>query len=157
MAKLVNKAQANLTVPKEMIENLVQEYNFISSQIKKLDERKKNLAGMIKNYAIQHGTKDDKGSYYCENDNFVYGVVAKFQTVQRKDIIPVLKEMGRDDCIDVVEVVNVDKINKYHNEGVFTDDDVMRLFEVKTLTPSVSVKEKKELSEVEKRAASRKR
>ena len=48
MAKLVGKTQSNLTVPKEMIENLVQEYNFISSQIKKLDERKKNLAGMIK-------------------------------------------------------------------------------------------------------------
>lgn len=159
MSKLVKKTRqiGSVNLPEPMVDTLVQEYSYISAQIKTLTERKKSLAGMIKNYALVHGVRDDKGSYYCENDNFVYGVVSKSQTVQRENIIDLLKEMGRKDCIDIIEVVNMDMLNKYHDEGIISDDDIKKLFEVKEMTPSISVKEKKELPEVEKKAASRKR
>lgn len=151
MSKLVKP------IASEMIDSYVQEYSFISAQIKKLEERKKSLAGTIKTYAQKNGVRDDKGNFYCENDMFVYGMVAKSQTVPRKDIVDTLKAMGREDCIDVVEVANMDAINKCHDEGLLTDDDVKQLFEVKVLTPSVSVKEKKEMATIEQKAASKKR
>ena len=159
MSKLVKKQRSvgSITLPESMVDDFVQEYSYISAQIKTLTERKKTLAGMIKNYALNHGTRDDKGSYYCENAGFVFGVVSKSTMVARNDIIDVLKEMGRKDCIDILEVANMDAINKYHDEGIISDDDIKELFEVKEMTPSISVKEKKELVEVEKKAASRKR
>lgn len=156
MSKLV-RASKPVVLPKEMIDNYVQEYSSISAQIKKLEERKKSLAGTIKLYAQENGVRDDKGNFYCENDTFVYGMVAKSQTVPRKDIIDTLKMMGREDCIDTVEVANIDAINKCYDDGILSDDDIKRLFEVKFLTPSVSVKEKKEMATIEQKAASKKR
>lgn len=153
MAKLVKPKTSNDVISESMVDNLVQEYSVLSSQIKKLEERKKYLAGVIKTYALQHGTKDDKGSYYCENTSFVYGLVAKYKTIPRENIISILKEIGREDCIDTVEIVNMKKIDDYHNEGILSDDNIMNLFEVKEITPSVSVIEKKELTTVEKTTA----
>lgn len=161
MSKLIKKRSvgsiSSAVLPKELIDDFVQEYSSVSAQIKTLEERKKSLSAMIKSYAKEHGTKDDKGSYFCENDNFIYGVVSKSKMVARENIISLLKEMGREDCIQCVELPYLEVIDKYHDEGIFTDDDISKLFEVKEMTPSISVKEKKELTEIEKKVASRKR
>ena len=61
----------------EEIGKMGKEYADISAQIKQLEERKKSLAEKIKEGAEQFGVKDDKGSFYLENDTILMGKVAK--------------------------------------------------------------------------------
>ena len=136
-------------VSKEQIESYVEEYSRLSEEAKTIDKRRKELAGFIKDYAEKHGTKDDKGSFYCENENFIYGRQAKASIVPRDNICATLKTMGFSDCVKTVETPDREMIDKYHNEGALTDDNIKELFEVKQSTPSVYVKRKEEMPEIE--------
>ena len=141
MAKLLKKKTH--TIPFEVVKDYLTEYAEISEQIKILEGRKKQLATEIKNYSALNGTEDDKGSFYCENDDFVFGQVARTKLIQREDAFDTLREMGREDCIMLVETIDKEKLDEYHNEGIITDDDVRSLFDVKSESPSVLVKAKK--------------
>ena len=156
-AKVVSMTSA---ISKEQMDSYVEEYNRLNEEIKVIDKRKKELAGFIKDYAEKHGSKDDKGSFYCENDSFIYGKQAKTSIVPRENICATLNTMGFSDCIKVVETPNREMIDKYHDEGALTDENIKELFEVKQNTPSVYVKRKEEMPEVEqttvKKAACRK-
>lgn len=136
---------------KEDIGKLGREYADISAQIKVLDARKKELAGLIKNGVEQFGVKDDKGSYYLENDYLIMGKVAKksFKINQNK-AVEVLESMGLGDVVDVVttKVVNEDKLNKAVSSKKISLS-VVKGFTDEDISYSVSVKEKEEMPEVE--------
>lgn len=161
LSKKSKVASISSAVSKEQIESYVEEYSRLSEEAKTIDKRRKELAGFIKDYAEKHGTKDDKGSFYCENENFIYGRQAKTSIVPRENICATLKTMGFSDCVKVVETPDKEKIDKYYDEGALTDANIKELFEVKQNTPSVYVKQKEEMPEVEqtsvKKAACRKR
>lgn len=58
-------------------EHLAQEYTNISEQMKQLDNRKKELAKLLKEGAERLGNTDAKGSSYAQTDNFLIGRVCR--------------------------------------------------------------------------------
>ena len=99
----------------EDIGKMGKEYAELSAQIKQLEERKKTLADKIKSGAEQFGVKDDKGSFYLENDTLVMGKVAKKSfKIEQDTAVKTLEAMGLGDVVDevVVRTVNEDKLQK---------------------------------------------
>ena len=60
-----------------MIETLLKDYAYLRDQEKLIRKRKEELAKEIKEYVTKNGAKDSKGSYYSENESFIYGSQAK--------------------------------------------------------------------------------
>lgn len=135
------------------IDDLVNQYDSISQQIKLLDSRKKELATAIKSYAMKHGTQDDKGSFNCENEGFFFGQTARTSIVLKDTAITTLRNWGFGDCVVNVPVVDEKLVERYHNDGALTDDNIRELYETKSGTPSVYVKRKEEMPTVEQTGA----
>lgn len=135
----------------EDIGRMGKEYAEVSAQIKELEAKKKTLADKIKSGAEQFGVKDDKGSFYLEDDSYVMGKVAKksFKIDQDK-AVKTLESMGLGDVVDVVTVttVNEDKLQKAVADKRLTLDDV-KGFTNESISYSVLVKEKEAVPEVE--------
>lgn len=141
------------------IEQQVEKYNLLSQQGKKIEAEKKKLSTSIKEYVMENGVKDDKGSYYGECDGFVYGSVVKKSVtlIDQGRAVRFLKNNGLSDCVKVVERVDETALEKAYHEQRIEKKDFQSLFDEK-VTYSVMVKEKKEMDEVEvsSLAASRK-
>lgn len=149
--KKVTKNNVKPLFSAEDIGRMGKEYADLSAQIKKLEEQKKALAEKIKSGAEQFGVKDDKGSFYLENDFYVMGKVAKksFKIDQEK-AVSTLESIGLGDVIDevIVRTVNEDRLQKAVADKRITLDDV-REFTNESVSYSVSVKEKEAMPEVE--------
>ena len=151
--KAVGKKKATVTplFSAEDIGAMGREYADISAQIKVLEAKKKALADKIKEGAEQFGVKDDKGSYYLENDTLIMGKVAKksFKIDQEK-AVAILKDLGVEDVVDVIttRVVNEDRLQIAVQEGRLSLDTVEEFTDV-SVSYSVSVKEKEAMPEVE--------
>ena len=135
----------------EDIARMGKEYAELSAQIKVLEAKKKELSDKIKNGAEMYGVKDDKGSYYFEDDYVVMGKVAKksFKIDQEK-AVAILDAMGLSDVVDTVvtKTVNEDRLQKAVQGGKITLEDV-ESFTQESVSYSVLVKEKEVLPEVE--------
>lgn len=127
---------------------LGREYAELSEQIKVLEARKKELSEKIKSGAEQFGVKNDKGSHYLENDEFILGRIAKksFRIDQDK-AVPILEKMGLGDVVDVVTVksVNEDKLNSAVGEGRISLNEVENFTSV-SVSYSVDVKRKESVT-----------
>ena len=135
----------------EDIGKMGREYADLSAQIKQLEEKKKALADKIKSGAEQFGVKDDKGSFYLENDTLVMGKVAKKSfKIEQDTAVKTLEAMGLGDVVDevVVRTVNEDKLQKAVQDKRLTMD-VVRAFTKESVSYSVLVKEKEVMPEVE--------
>ena len=153
LKKVVKKTANNVTplFSAEDIGKMGKEYADLSAQIKKLEEQKKALAEKIKNGAEQFGVKDDKGSFYLENDSFIMGKVAKKSIrIDQDTAVPTLESMGLGDVVDevVIKTVNEDKLEKAVAEKRITIKEVEKFTKV-SVSYSVSVKEKEAMPEVE--------
>lgn len=151
MAKLKKFEKPRMSVSD--ISKLGEEYAEINAQIKVLNDRKKVLADLIKNGAEEYGVKDDKGSFYIddENSNYVLGKVAK-KTIRlnHEKAVATLESMGLGDTIDTItkREVNEDRLSQAVADGRISLDEVKEFTDIK-IDYSVSVKEKAELVEVE--------
>lgn len=133
------------------IGKLGKEYAEISAQIKQLDARKKELAEKIKNGAEQYGVKDDKGSYYLENDYHILGKVArKSFKIDQEKAKTILTSLGLGDVLDEITtvVVNEDRLQIAVQERRLSLDTVQE-FTNESVSYSVFVKEKETMPEVE--------
>lgn len=150
LKKVKNKVVPLIT--EEDVFSMAKEYADISAQIKTLETKKKALAESIKSGAEKFGTKDDKGSYYLENDDVICGKIAKksFKINQEK-AVAVLEEKGLNDVVDVVTVktVNEDKLSSAVSLGRISLNDVDG-FTDSSVSYSVSVKPKEEAPEIQK-------
>ena len=147
-------------IKRQTLEGKVARYDQIRSQMKALSEEKDELSKEIKEFAYKEGVKDSSGSYYCDNDGFVFGSVAKtVRKINQEKAIAFFKEMGYLRCIKKVEVVNEAMVERYLDEGKLTVEDLEDITD-STTTYSVSVTCKEEMPEVEQTsfsmAASRK-
>lgn len=136
---------------KSDIGKFAQEYDEISSQIKILDARKKELAAILKEGAIQYGTKDDKGSSYVEVNGYMAGNVSKVSmSLDQTKGVEYLEKKGLGDLVDVVEVktINEERLEKAVGENRLTLDEV-ESFTEKKVSYQVSVKAVEEMPEVE--------
>ena len=135
----------------EDIGKMGKEYAEISAQIKMLEERKKALADKIKSGAEQFGVKDDKGSFYLENDSYIMGKVAKKSfSIDQDTAVKTLESMGLGDVVDevVVKTVNEDRLQKAVQEKRLSFD-IVQGFTTEKVSYSVSVQEKEVMPEVE--------
>lgn len=125
------------------ISKVLTEYSQISEQMKFLEARKKELASTIKTYAEEKGTKNDKGSYYAETDNFIFGNEArKSIKLNQEKALEYLKEH------DLVEkytetqiIVNEELLASAVECEEIPMEDFEQLCDVK-VTSAVSVKQK---------------
>lgn len=133
------------------IGKFAQEYAEISSQIKVLDTRKKELATILKDGAVKYGTKDDNGSSYFEANGYITGNVSKVSmSLNQEKGVEYLEKKGLGDIVDIVEVktINEDRLEKAVGEKRLTLEDV-ESFTEKKVSYQVSVKAVEDMPEVE--------
>ena len=130
---------------------LAEEYNDVSEQLKNLKERKEHLATLLKDGAEKFGVKDDKGSFYCDTDDFIFGRVAKKSIkLNEERTTKYLKAHGFSHYIEevVTYVINKAKVEEAVKCGDIPQKDFESLCDVDT-SYSVSVKKKEEMAEIE--------
>ncbi len=135
----------------EDIGKLGLEYAEVSAQIKTLEARKKELAEKIKEGAENYGVKDDKGSFYLENDEIIMGKVAKKSfKINQEQAVSTLESMGLGDVVDevVVKTVNEERLQQAVQDKRLTLEDVEEFTSV-SVSYSVSVNKKEAMPEVE--------
>ena len=152
MAKVFSINQSNL------IDSKVQEYYKLREEAKIIKSRMDTLATEIKQYASENGVKDDKGSHYCDNEEFMFGRVAK-KSVKFKEIeaISFFKTNGLVNAVKTVEVIDEKEVENYIEDGSISFEDLEAITETK-VTYAIELKKKEEMPVVEEVqvAASRK-
>ena len=149
----LKKVKSNVTpiFNKKDYAKLAEEYNEVSVQLKELDERKKHLANLLKDGAEKFGVKDDKGSYYCDTDDFIFGRVAKKSIkLNEERTTKYLKAHGFSHYIEevVTYVINKAKVEEAVKCGDIPQKEFEKMCDV-DVSYSVSVKKKEEMAEVE--------
>ena len=143
------KAITKATVISLPIESLLEEYYSLREQKKTIEDRMKNLADQIKANAETVGVKDDKGSFYAENERFVYGKQCKKSVSFDKDkAITYFKNHGYTECIDTVEVINEEAVESRINTGDISYEDLEEITTTK-VSYAIDIKKKEEMPEVE--------
>lgn len=128
---------------------LLEEYYSLREQKKTIEDRMKTLADQIKASAERVGVKDDKGSYYAEDENFVYGKMCKKSVSFDKDkAIEYFKNHGYDECIETVEVINEDAVESRINTGDISFEDLEEITNTK-VSYAIDIKKKEEMPVVE--------
>ena len=131
---------------------LLKEYNTLREQKKTLEDRMKYLADQIKSTAERVGVKDDKGSYYAEDEYFIYGKQAKKSVSFDKDkALQYLKDHELHDCIDTVEVINENAVETHINSGDISFE-ALEDITVTKVTYAIDIKKKEEMPEIEETA-----
>lgn len=129
-----------ITVDRATIESFVSEYNELSKKSKLIDERKKFLSDAIKNYAQSNGSKDDKGSFYCESPYFTFGAQCKKSVSLDEDkAMDFLESKGFTECIRTVPKVDEVALEKRVSQGDITQEEFESITKTKT-TYAVTVK-----------------
>lgn len=152
-----------VVVDKSTVESFVAEYAQLSKQSKIIEDRKKVLSEAIKAYAQTNGTRDDKGSLYCESDYFTFGAQCKKSISLDEDkAMDFLESKGFTECIRTVPKVDEDALEKRVSCGDITPEEFESITKSK-VTYAVSIKAKEtvdEMPEVQQRetvAASRRK
>ena len=129
------------TFSESQIEKMVEEYNGVTSMMKKYEARKKELAGIIKDYAMNNGTTTDTG-FICENSKFQYGATIPKSVKIKEEAPEILIADGHADVVTerVVQEVDENALQKLYEEGKVTGEYVQSLFNVKEGTPRIFVK-----------------
>jgi len=125
------------------IKDLLIQYSELRERAKNVKKRMDEIAKQVKEYATLHGTKDKNGGFYSETEDFIYGA-------QAKNSVKLNKEKAKEfflakglyaEIIDVVEVINEDKIEKLFADKKITLADIESLMDT-TTSFSIDVKEK---------------
>lgn len=143
------KAKTNSTAVSLPVNVLLREYYELREQKKTIEDRMKVLAEQIKSFAETQGVKDDKGSYYAEDEQYVYGKQCKKSVSFDKDkALEFFKNRGYEDCIDTVEVINEGAVEEHINTGDISFEDLESITNTK-VSYAVDVKKKEEMPVVE--------
>lgn len=131
------------------IDSLLLEYNKLREEKKTIEARMKKLSEDIKDYAEKNGVKDDKGSFYAENNSFTFGKQAKksISFIQDK-ALEFFKKRKLVEAIKVVETIDEEAVEKYIKDGAITFKDLEEITETK-VTYAIDIKKKEEMPEVE--------
>lgn len=143
------KAKTKATVISLPIGSLLEEYYSLREQKKTIEDHMKYLADQIKANAEKVGVKDDKGSFYAEDEQYVYGKQCKKSVSFDKDkAIAYFKNHGYDECIDTVEVINEEAVEGRINTGEISFEDLEAITTTK-VTYAIDIKKKEDMPEVE--------
>ena len=143
------KAKTTAKVVSLPIGSLLEEYYSLREQKKTIEDRMKYLADQIKANAERVGVKDDKGSFYAEDEQYVYGKQCKKSVSFDKDkALDFFKSHGHDECIDTVEVINEDAVEGLINSGVISFEDLESITTTK-VSYAIDIKKKEDMPVVE--------
>lgn len=125
------------------VERLVEEYSTLRDKSKIIKDRMDEIAKTIKDYLSANVKPDAKGSYYSQNDNFVYGSQAKKSVkLNEKRATEFFKSKGLlEKVVDVKTVINEDKVSKLLENKEITQQDLESLVDIKT-SYSIDIKAK---------------
>lgn len=129
----------------------VREYAKLRDYKKSIDAKMKILSARIKKYAEDHGSKSDSGSFYCQNDDFVFGSRAKKSVSFDTDkAVAFFKEHGFLSAFSKVTtfVVHEDEVESLVSSGAMSLSDLESITNTK-VTYSVDVKARESMPEVE--------
>lgn len=134
------------------IVEVVTQYDSIKEQEKLIKSRKEELSKILKQYAIDNGQQDSKGSSYVKVDgNIVGNVVSKKITFNQEKALAYITENKPElvsDIMETVQIVSEAKIEALVGNGLLTVDDVEHMVDTK-LMPRLNVqKEQPEEEEV---------
>lgn len=107
------------------------EYAELNEKIKFLDKRKKELSESLKELALKTGIKDDKGSFYVNEGDKVFGRVRKCSISLNEDrAMKFFKKKGL--LKDVTKtVLDEDKIDVLVSCGEVTAEDIESISDIK--------------------------
>ena len=122
----------------------VAEYNLLRAKSKTLKSRMDALAKSIKEHLTKNVTPDSKGNYYAENEDFIYGNMAKKSIKLNEERAKVfLQERNLlEQVSDVKIVINEDKLEQLLADGTITMEEFETLVDTK-VSYSIDIKEKK--------------
>lgn len=142
-------AKSKATVISLPIGAMLSEYDSLREQKKKIEDRMKYLADQIKANAEKVGVKDDKGSFYAEDEQFIYGKQCKKSvSFNQEKALSYFREHGYDDCITTVEVINEEAVEGHINTGDISFEDLEDITTTK-VSYAIDLKRKEEMAEVE--------
>lgn len=142
-------AKSKATVISLPIGAMLSEYDSLREQKKKIEDRMKYLADQIKANAEKVGVKDDKGSFYAEDEQFIYGKQCKKSvSFNQEKALSYFRDHGYDDCITTVEVINEEAVESRINTGDISFEDLEDITTTK-VSYAIDLKCKEEMSEVE--------
>lgn len=140
--------KSNVVVDKATIESFVAEYDELSKRSKVIDERKKVLSDAIKLYAQTNGSKDDNGSFYCENESFTFGSQCrKSVSLDEDKAVEFIQSKGYNDCLKTVIAVDETALEKRVSCGDITPDELETITKSRT-TYAITVKKKETTAEM---------
>lgn len=143
------KAKSNAVEFPVPIGTLLAEYDSLRVQKKTIEDRMKVLSDQIKAYAEKNGVKDDKGSFYAEDEQYVYGKQCKKSvSFDLEKALAFFKEHGYTECIDTVEVINEDAVEGLINTGDISFEDLESITNTK-VSYAIDIKKKEEMPVVE--------
>lgn len=136
-------------LPQQSINDKLQEYYRLREESKTIKSRMDTLAKEIKEYASKNGTKDDKGSFYCDNGTFQFGQQAKKSVSFVLDkALEFFKSHGLTDAVKTTEIIDEEAVERYINEGKLTFDDLESITQTK-VTYAIDLKKKEDMPVVE--------
>ena len=142
-------AKSKATVISLPIGAILSEYDSLREQKKKIEDRMKYLADQIKANAEKVGVKDDKGSFYAEDEQFIYGKQCKKSvSFNQEKALSYFRDHGYDDCITTVEVINEEAVESRINTGDISFEDLEDITTTK-VSYAIDLKRKEEMPEVE--------
>ena len=142
-------AKSKATVISLPIGAMLSEYDSLREQKKKIEDRMKYLADQIKANAEKVGVKDDKGSFYAEDEQFIYGKQCKKSvSFNQEKALSYFRDHGYDDCITTVEVINEEAVESRINTGDISFEDLEDITTTK-VSYDIDLKRKEEMPEVE--------
>lgn len=117
------------------IVSVATEYESVKAQEKLITDRKKELANTIKQYAIENGQQDTKGSSYVKSGDFILGNVAspKITFNQEKALAYITEHRPDlvDSIMDTIQIVSEEKIENLVSKGELSVDDVAEMVDTK--------------------------
>lgn len=139
------------------IGNLVAEYAELRERKGIIEDRLKQLADIIKDYSYKNGEKDSKGSYYCSNDDFTFGALARPKiTIDTDGLIEYLKKAGYSEAYkkEINYVINEEVLNNLVKNGEI-EEETLKGFATTEMRYAISLTKKEEMPEIEQSALRR--
>lgn len=130
------------------IHEQVAEYNFLRAKSKTIKARMDELSKSIKEHLTKNVSPDTRGSYYAEDENFIYGNMARKSVKLNEERAKVfLQERNLLEKVSEVKIViNEDKLEQLLMNDEITQDELESLVDIKT-TYSIDIKEKQKEEE----------
>lgn len=132
---------------RELVEQMVAEYEALRVKEKNISDRKKVLSETIKAYAMENGVKDDKGSYFSDSEMFTYGATCKKSVKFDVDkASKFLQSRGYEECIKLVPEISESAVEKRVADGDITMEELEKITTTST-SYAVMVKAKEEIAD----------